>query len=337
MSSQEGYRIPKLTIIIPVYNGEKYLDRCLESILTQTFQDYEVIIINDGSTDKSGKMLEEYATLNSKIKIIHQNNTGQSMARKSGLKEATGDYIGFIDIDDWIAVDMYEHLVEIIEVNNCDIAAMGICATDKYKDYIKVEERIRITEKEDVLYEYLHRGVKNSSDEYSLSNKIYKIDLFEGVGFDESNYGEDYLINFKLLNKSKRMVRSSKIGYFYYQRHDSTIHGRVKAKDLYLLENCKKVLNLSHNTNNEKVIYLAELQLARSYFSLLSRGILHGFENDMNNSDLRMLQTNFNKNYFKLVTSNEIPFNRKVIMTILLIFNILRLPISRGNKKGDGK
>ena len=114
---------PKLSIIIPVYNVEQYLPRCIDSILEQSFADFEAIVINDGSTDMCRLIIDEYANQDSRIKVIHQENMGVSAARNSGLRVARGKYIGFVDADDWIDPNMYKILISNMEKENCQIAS----------------------------------------------------------------------------------------------------------------------------------------------------------------------------------------------------------------------
>ena len=100
----------KVSIIVPVYNVEKYLERCLDSLINQTLTNIEIVCINDGSTDNSGKILDDYAAKDNRIKVIHQNNAGQAVARNNGLKIANGNYINFVDSDDWVDLDFIEKL-----------------------------------------------------------------------------------------------------------------------------------------------------------------------------------------------------------------------------------
>lgn len=118
--------IPKISIIVPVYNVELFLHKCIISILSQTFKDFELILINDGSTDKSGEICDVYSQKDSRIKVIHKKNEGQSSARNKGLEIARGDYIGFVDSDDWIEQDMYKTLYESSIKANADIAVIGL-------------------------------------------------------------------------------------------------------------------------------------------------------------------------------------------------------------------
>ncbi len=114
---------PEISIIVPVYNTEKYLDRCIRSIVRQTFADFELILVDDGSPDACPQMCDMWAGRDSRIRVCHKENGGLSSARNAGLAAARGNYIGFVDSDDWIAADMYAHLYELIRANGADIAS----------------------------------------------------------------------------------------------------------------------------------------------------------------------------------------------------------------------
>lgn len=117
--------IPKTSIIVPIYNVEKYFDKCVNSLINQTLKDIEIILVDDGSLDNSGKMADEYALKDKRIKVFHQTNKGLGPARNSGIKLATGEYVAFVDSDDWVNLDMYEKLYSVAVKNNSDIVVGG--------------------------------------------------------------------------------------------------------------------------------------------------------------------------------------------------------------------
>lgn len=123
--------MPKLSIIVPVYNVEKYIERCIDSILSQSYIDFEVILIDDGSPDQCGAIIDAYARKDHRVVSIHQKNKGVSTARNAGLRVAKGEYIGFIDPDDWIEPDMYSILLSKMETNHCDIASCSWIESDE--------------------------------------------------------------------------------------------------------------------------------------------------------------------------------------------------------------
>lgn len=126
----------KLSIIVPVYNVEKYLSKCLESLIHQTLQDIEIICVDDGSTDSSLEILKSFAKTDSRIKVFSQKNQGQSAARNLALKHAKGEYLGFVDSDDWVDLDYFEKLYRVAKSSNCDIACAGFKRCSRWKKSI---------------------------------------------------------------------------------------------------------------------------------------------------------------------------------------------------------
>ena len=168
---------PILSIIVPVYNVEIYLERCIKSILNQSFKEFELILINDGSTDKSRDICDKYSKLDTRIIVVHQKNLGVSAARNTGLDIARGKYIGFVDADDFIHYSMYKIMIDVIKNTSSD---MVVC------DYIKVDETYKESEKEiekvDVesfdKNEVLNKLFIKGAFEVMLWNKVYKKSYF---------------------------------------------------------------------------------------------------------------------------------------------------------------
>lgn len=151
----------ELSVIVPVYNTKKYLKQCLESLINQTYKEIEIILVDDGSTDGSGQICDQYQSMDARIRVIHQENTGSTFARLQGLKQSTGEYIGFMDSDDWIAPDMYEIFMSKVKEKKYDIISMG---------YIAVREGKAQKEKDGTLVGVYERG-KNLDT--LLSNMMY--------------------------------------------------------------------------------------------------------------------------------------------------------------------
>lgn len=330
--------MPKLSIIVPVYNVEKYLGRCLDSILRQTFSDFELLLVNDGSTDGSTEICDIYAKNDARIRIIHQSNSGQGMARNAGLSVATGEYIGFVDSDDWIAGDMYEHLISILERYGCDVAETGCRLVGKGSPNPRKSYRLAVEPGGDALLErYMQKGLDKPFGGYSVCIKLYRAHLFMGISFSKECVCEDYLINFQLLQKAQKAVFSNKVSYFYSQRQESTIHGKLSKKDFSMLTNCTRVRNLAAETGDGRIVSLAETKVARCYFSLLAKAYRYGAGPDVDEGDVAEIRRRFDENYSKLLLS-PIPLNRKLVMTGLLINNRLNLlRVRRGDNGRNGK
>lgn len=199
---------PKISIIIPVYNVEPYLSRCIDSVLNQSFSNFELILINDGSTDKSGDICDEYATKDSRLTVIHQGNKGVSDARNRGLDIAKGEYIGFVDPDDYIDYNMYQILFELIEEYTADISFCGykrISELDSHEYLSATTNTISIYNKNQTLENYFSRK-KPFSDTF-LWNNLFRKDLFNNVRVNEKlTIQEDREVLLRIFNQSNKIV-----------------------------------------------------------------------------------------------------------------------------------
>ena len=212
----------EISIIVPVYNVEKYLENCIESILNQTFKDFELILVDDGSTDNSGKICDIYEKKDSRIKVIHKNNGGLSSARNAGIDIAGSKYIGFVDSDDSIHPKMYEILYDLQQIYDVDIS---MCSFKKIYENIDVRnkyvEKLQITEMDNIK---AINNLYNSDIRLDLIvawNKLYKKELFNNIRFELGRLHEDEFIIHKILYKSKRLVHINRELYYYLQREGS--------------------------------------------------------------------------------------------------------------------
>lgn len=219
----------KISIIVPVYNVEAYLGKCIDSILNQTFKDIEVILVNDGSKDKSGDICEAYKSKDSRIVVIHKENGGLSSARNSGLEVATGELVGFVDSDDWIEPDYYEILCDGIEKLNADISVMHLFKVIRYE---KIEFLSSKKEGWTLLNhrDALERFFSDDFIGYSACNKLYKRNLFEGVRYPEGMLMEDKATTYKLIHKANSVVVNLSRKYHYYLRNDSIMQSEFNRK-----------------------------------------------------------------------------------------------------------
>ena len=176
----------KISIIVPVYKVESYLSRCIDSILAQTYQNFELILVDDGSPDYCGEICDNYAEKDDRIKVIHQPNRGVSAARNASLDLATGDYIGFVDSDDYISINMYSDMIKLLEVNGLDII---ICTAfmvkgDKVKGFVG-DGRLTIYDKKEILNKSL------IDFENTAWNKVYTRTAIGDIRFPEGRLFED--------------------------------------------------------------------------------------------------------------------------------------------------
>lgn len=212
----------KVSIIVPIYQVEKYLRRCVDSILSQTYENIEVILVDDGSKDNSGKICDTYQS--EKVHVYHKKNGGLSDARNYGLKKATGEYICFVDSDDYISARFVERLVCIAEEKNVSLAAVG------FQEFSEDMIRTRDCEKnqQDVT---IYQGIDAITQLYSNEtycnyawNKIYKHSLFEDVSYPIGKKMEDLGTTYKLIDKAGIVAYSTEKLYYYFQRDDSILH-----------------------------------------------------------------------------------------------------------------
>ena len=209
-----------ISVIIPVYNAQKYLLECVSSVRSQTYPDLQIILINDGSTDSSGAICDALANEDSRIQVIHQPNRGVSAARNAGLKAATGDLISFIDADDTLDPDMYEYLIRLLEEYDADIAH---CA---YRHI--VGEEVRLIHDTKQIYpqtreEALECLVGSRLFVGSLWNKLYRREILEGLLFDENiKINEDILYNYFAFKNARRSVFADAAKYNYIAHKTSS-------------------------------------------------------------------------------------------------------------------
>ena len=250
---------PLLSIIVPIYNVEQYLDRCIQSILNQTYQNLEIILVDDGATDCSGAIADSYAAKDKRIKVFHKENGGLSDARNYGLEHVTGDYILFIDSDDFIVNIMCERLITVANNNNADIVSCNYYIYRGDDDIsihtMSVQDDKRTFTGMDMLRYYLLK-----TEPFDLNvvwNKIFKLDLFNGVEpvrFPKGRVQEDNFTIFMLFLNANSIVTVNEPLYYYVQRAGSimanftrrfmidTIESHIYMSD-YLMNHCSSVKN----------------------------------------------------------------------------------------------
>ena len=243
-----------ISIIVPIYNVEKYLETCIESIIKQTYKKIEIILVNDGSTDNCLQICEKYAATDKRIKVINKENGGLSDARNKGIEKATGKYLIFIDSDDYIDVQMVEKLYTNLIENKADIS---IC--NHYYDYQngnikfkKFPNKELISNKEKKFY--------NIYNDYSVSTitawgKIYKKEIFNNIKYPVGKIHEDEAIVLDILNIAKKISYFDEPLYYYVQRNNSiTSNFNIKRLDIISVHESR--INKLKKKNNKELLYL---------------------------------------------------------------------------------
>ena len=220
-----------VSVIVPVYKVERYLDKCVESILNQTYKNLEIILIDDGSPDKCGEMCEIWAKKDRRIKVIHKENGGLSDARNAGIEICSGRYVGFVDSDDYIEDEMYEKLLIAITKENADISTC--LSIDEYEGeeagkLLKSDEYV-VLDSQEALNDLM---INNDYLRHATWNKLYKRELFDSIKFPVGRIYEDAAIMYRLLDNIKSIVCVNSELHHYIQRKDSIIHATYKRKSV---------------------------------------------------------------------------------------------------------
>lgn len=313
---------PKITVIVPIYNMELYLSRCIRSLVNQKYPNLEIILINDGSTDKSGVICDKWKNDYSNITVIHQKNKGVSHARNIGLKMASGEYIGFVDPDDYVDENMYMELYKNLISANADIAICGITNEFENKKIIikKGIDRI-MTGDEAIKYDILH-GV------FYTCNKLFSSKICEDIFYDEEIInGEDRLFDINTLLRASKVRHISKPYYHYCHRENSAGTKKYTSKDKSLILACEKIYDLLINKDDE-LRSMAEAQIYQAYVFLL--GMMR-YDVDEYKPDSEKLLKKIRNSLPKMMLNkhNNIKFKSKVILlcvspSLLRLFNMLK-------------
>lgn len=214
---------PKISIIVPIYNVEVYLRKCLDSIVNQTYKNLEIILVDDGSPDNCGVICDEYAANDERIKVIHKQNGGVSSARNAGLEIATGEYIGWVDSDDWIELDMFEYLIKNAQTYKADITVCSRIEQYGTKSIFRGWQQVEIYNTEQALELLLQDNLLQSY----LTDKLWWRELFECIYFPEGRNFEDIAIVYKIFAKVQKTVCLPMAKYNYWQRKNSIVNTRA--------------------------------------------------------------------------------------------------------------
>ncbi len=262
-----------VSIIVPIYNVEKYLDECVQSLVSQTYHELEILLIEDGAKDKSGELADCWGQRDKRIRVIHQANKGLSGARNTGLREAKGEYIFFVDSDDYVAENYVEEMVATMIKEESDIAMCGFF--DVWKDGIGKSNRWQEKQFDMDVELYSEMFYQNPLLFIAVWNKGYRRSLFEGVLFDDGKVNEDARLVLKLWPKIKKVTYIPQELYFYRRRKSGIMKGTDKDKLLWSeLEWLEMHLNF-HRRGKNKHLYVLALKMKFYqvfwYYSCLKR------------------------------------------------------------------
>lgn len=217
-----------VSVIVPIYKVEDYIHRCVDSILGQSYENLEVILVDDGSPDNCGAICDEYGLKDRRVKVIHRENGGLSAARNSGLEIVTGKYIMFVDSDDWLDLDTIQYLYQIIKEHRADVSAVGLLSvfdgTEPEKNIYS--NKVKIYDKKQALETFLFNGQLSPC----ACGKLWKSNLWLKVRFPEGKLFEDQFTIYKILDEIERSVLSENKMYFYFKREGSIGHSEFSKR-----------------------------------------------------------------------------------------------------------
>ncbi len=299
-----------ISVIVPVYNAEKYLDYGVKSLLNQVYENFELILINDGSKDNSLEICRKYERQDKRVRVFDKQNGGVSSARNAGLDNCKGDYIIFVDSDDSVSPNYLSNLLSVAQLDDYDIVQCLTKRTD-------IQGRADVVEfsKKDILE--MNKAEALNSKIYSVSScaKLYKAELFDEFRFTEGIIHEDDDSCYQLANKAQKIAILKKHMYFYYMSANSIMRNnndkRLDFVDIYKrrieffkLRNEKELLDGSYNR----------------YCIVLMVFLSAAFSKKHNLSDWDMLQGEFNQAYKKVIKSKYVSFGDKFVLTAFRTF-----------------
>lgn len=311
-----------ISVIVPVYRVEDYLDECVQSIIDQSYTNLEIILVDDGSPDKCPQMCETWKSKDNRIKVVHKKNGGLSSARNAGLDIARGDYISFVDSDDYIAQDMILNLYKCIKKNKTDISACKIYSVtgniiveyDKSGNAIK--DKSNVLRAFDYLRLYLGGNIENAS-----WNKLYKRECFKTIRFREGRNNEDYLMLYELCKSISSISFVDYFGYYYRQREGSIVHDKKKYLYFDIIDNIQEIKEDIEKNIPQLIGIIRKKEIQERIIFLKKL---------LNNHDFIKMFGEFIKNERILLSlpisyKNELPGNFKRPFLILKFFPLIYL------------
>lgn len=307
--------MPEVSVIVPVYKVERYLNQCVQSILDQSFEDLEVILIDDGSPDRCPAMCDEWAKRDSRVTVLHQKNGGASSARNAGLRVAQGEYIGFVDSDDWIEPGMYGSMYKLITANDAD---MVICEMQRQEKKNKsMAEKVELWDQKKCLDHFFR--VNGEEDTHCIWNRLIKKEILEDFSFIEGKMNEDVHACYCFAARCKKAVYTNVPYYHYTFNVNGVTNNQFTIRKLDLLDMWDGVEDLVASEFPD-YIKVCKLNMARARFTLLTRMYVDGY--DRNSKELKrikeMLKKEVKKELWNLLKW-KMPLSRKILMTFLVV------------------
>lgn len=307
----------KLSVIVPVYNTEKYLEHCVKSIMANQV-DLEIILVDDGSKDGSPILCDRLAEENTNIKVVHKENGGISTARNAGLKMATGEYIAFVDSDDYIDSTIYSDIIEMMNTNDYEcVKFRNIGVYDQnYAFEQKQSYKHTIMDREEAL-DWMFR-VNNKNVSFSSCNIVVKKKVMEGLTFAEGINSEDVIMQYEIINKCEKFCLLDRIGYAYFQRRGSVSMSKFNDKSTYIYRVWEIVEEKNKDENRREIIRKNVLYYKFVYLMLMARDKKY-LDAEVYNSIKKEMWPIIKKNKKMLKEFRGMDSKRKVLLSMACI------------------
>lgn len=282
-----------ISVIVPVYNVEKYLEKCLESIINQTYKKIEVILINDGSIDLSPQICDDYQKKDNRIKVIHKLNEGPSEARNTGLNVAKGEYIAFIDSDDYIDESYLNTLFKLLDNTNSDISCCSFFSNIKLKHKITIKQ---LNALKAISYMLQDKVVAPSA-----WGKLFKKEIFNNLRFPKDKIFEDFFTAPQFFSKAGKIVITSEQLYCYRVNPGGIMRSKFDSKYLDIIEMHDEVrIFIKNHYDDQNILKLVDVRKTRFCISILNKYVISNYHDESSkNKLLKEIKNNFFNYFFK--------------------------------------
>ncbi|MDC0372101.1 glycosyltransferase [Flavobacteriaceae bacterium] len=301
---------PVLSIIVPIYNVEEFLEECIESILNQSFKDFELILVNDGSTDRCPEICDDYAIRDQRVIVINKINGGLSSARNAGIDAAKGSYLSFVDSDDFISSDYYEKNINYLLTHpNTNILVLQVCYYDNIQNIVIPNKSRKLLNKEDIINYMMSKDYVGSA-----WISIYKKEIFDNLRYPEGKIFEDGFILIDIIENANHVFISDIGTYYYRKRYGSIMLKKKNLKDWYdILTTHSKQLDFCYSISDNKKLFIAKYE--RCHLALIYALI------EYPNESFKVFKTKFEQyNYSFLQLYNVVNTKSMIKLYILKLF-----------------
>ena len=319
----------KISIVIPAYNVEKYIEHCLESVIHQTYKNLQIILVDDGATDTTGEICDRYAKIDNRIEVIHKSNGGLADARNKGLERVTGEYIAFLDSDDYIYPSFYEELHDLLkkyeaDIAECDFLRIDIDNKEKSEQLISEENAKRKIEEEvtnNIEALKLLYGVKLGPyvKKVVVWNKLYKRRVYEKIRFPLGKLHEDEYTTYKALYNANKIVSTNRVLHGYMQTKNSIMRQEIKQKRIDdTLDAYVQVVEFFKNQNLSELEMKARRRSLENCIELVAK-IIRGNGTDAKKQveEISNVYKENGKQYIECLKNNPIDENENEIIQLL--------------------